>query len=74
MKTFFKKKENKYHAKTCKCRQGHIHHSRAEAGVCNELKIWLNERNSELKSYEIQFPARLVVKKKQLQRIMSISC
>jgi len=30
---------NKYKAKTCKCNQAHIHHSRGEAGYCNRLFI-----------------------------------
>ena len=38
--------------RSCKCSQGHIHHSRGEAGYCDVLAIL--KRGRKIKGYEIQ--------------------
>lgn len=31
--------KNKYHAKSCHCHAGHYHHSKFEAGYCDQLHL-----------------------------------
>lgn len=49
----FKKKSPRVKGyKSCRCEQGHIHHSRGEAGWCNLVEA--RKRTGEIKDYEIQ--------------------
>lgn len=50
---------SKYRNQTCKCIQGHIHHSRGEAQYCTKLYAMM--QHQEIRSYEIQKCYRLDV-------------
>ena len=57
-------KRSKYFSKTARCLQGHLHHSRLEAGYCNQLEV---ARKAKLiKSFETQKMFRLVVNGKTI--------
>lgn len=47
------KPKSKYNNKSCRCRKGHIHKSRFEALVCDELN--LEYRGHKIKT-EVKFP------------------
>ena len=49
---------------SCKCSQGHIHHSRGEAGWCNNLE--LRVRAGDIQSYEGQKRFDFVVNGKKI--------
>ena len=64
MRRIFINTHSKYKNVTCKCQQGHIHDSRAEATYCNQLNIL--KRAGEIKDYEIQKTYRLNVNGKHI--------
>ena len=39
-------RRTKYNAKSCRCNQGHIHHSRAEAAYCDNLYLDMKDLNA----------------------------
>ena len=43
IKSFFNPNKSKYKNKSCRCLQGHIHRSRFEAQVCNNLHFEYKE-------------------------------
>jgi len=50
-KAFFARK-SKYKSKSCKCSQGHWHHSRGEAQHCNKIAMLVKAKY--IKEYDIQ--------------------
>lgn len=55
---------NKYHNKSCKCSQNHLHDSRGEARYCDELE--LQRRAGEIQVFEIQKNIALIVNGKKI--------
>jgi len=52
-------RRSKFNNRSCRCGQGHIHHSRFEAGYCDQLELL--RRAGEIKSYRTQVRYDLTV-------------
>ena len=63
----FRKKKNKYNARTCKCIVGHIHDSRDESRYCDILH--LRVKAGDIRSYSIQKVYPLPRNGKTLNRV-----